>query len=127
MEGLKFKTPLAEFEIKNGIVYSKFVVVSATLERAQEHVRIIKETLAPMAPFLAITDISNSDRNATKEVRDCLNDKEMERLNKATALIANSMLTRMAGNLFIRFSSVAVPVAFFSNEADALKWIEEHR
>lgn len=127
MEGKKFSSPLADFHIKNGIVYSKMLPVTATLERAQQHVQTIKTELRDMVPFLGIVDISQADRSASKEVRECLNDKEMENMTAATALLSDSFITRSVGTLFIRFSKTEKPVSFFKTEVDAIKWLEKYR
>jgi hypothetical protein len=127
MEGKKFSTPLADFHVKNGVVHSKMLPVTATLERAQEHVRMIKEELRDMVPFVGLADISLADRSASKAVRDCLNDKEMEKMSSATAILSDSFLTRTVGSLFVRFSKVQTPVVFFSNESEALKWLEQYK
>lgn len=58
MEGKKFSTPLADFHIKNGIVYGTFFGMSPTLEQAQQHVKILLGELKDNAPFLAITNVS---------------------------------------------------------------------
>lgn len=127
MEGKKFSSPLADFHIKNGIVYSKMLPVTATLERAQQHVQTIKTELRDMVPFISIVDISQVDKAASKEVRNCLNDKEMENMSAATALLSDSFITRVAGTLFLQFSKAQKPVSFFKTEEDALKWIEKYR
>jgi hypothetical protein len=126
MEGKKFSTPLADFYIKNGIVYGTFFGISPTLEQAQEHVRIVKEALKDGAPFLSITDISAA-KSSSKEVRECLSSQDMVSLMKANALIAGSVIGRMMGNLFVRFSKMDKPISFFSNEAAALKWLEQYK
>lgn len=127
MEGKKFSTPLADVEFKNGIFHALHPAIEVTPEMALEHVRIMKQELAEYAPFLMLADISDSDKSVSKEVRDCLNDKELERMGKASALVARSLLTRMAGTLYVKFAGITTPTAFFSNEADALKWLEKYK
>jgi hypothetical protein len=128
MEGKKFSTPLSDFHIKNGIVYSTFYAGEVTVEKAKAHVRIMKEELKDIAPFLGLVDISKSDKSANnKEVRECLNDPELNEMTTATALVADSILIRMGGNLFIRFTKRDKPISFFANEAAALKWLEQYK
>lgn len=103
-----------------------FLGLSPTLEQAQEHVKILLGELKDGAPFLGLTDISAA-KSTTKEVRECLGGKEMVSLMKANALIAGSVIARMMGNLFVRFSKIDKPISFFSNEAAALKWLEQYR
>lgn len=128
MEGKKFATPLADNYVKNGIVYATFLPGEVTVARAQAHVNIVKEELKDMAPFLVLIDISKSDKSANnKEVREILSDQELNEMTIATALVADSVLIRMAGNLFIRFTKRTKPMSFFSNEADAVKWLEQYK
>jgi hypothetical protein len=96
------------------------------LAQAQEYVRIVLEELKEGAPFLGITNISAA-KSTTKEVRECLGCKELVDMMIANAMIANSLFTKMAGNLFLRFSKIDKPISFFTNEAAALKWLEQYR
>jgi hypothetical protein len=128
MEGKKFTTPLADNYVKNGIVYATFLPGEVTVARAQAHINIVKEELKDMAPFLVLIDISKSDKSANnKDVREILSDQELNEMTIATALVADSVFIRMAGNLFIRFTKRANPMSFFSNEADAIKWLEQYK
>lgn len=127
MEGKKFSTPLADIEIKNGIVYAMHSHAEVTVEHARKHVQLMKENLAPLAPFLMVADINNSTKSISKEVRDCLNDKELERMSKASALIANSLLTRLAGSLYLKFARILTPISFFSNEDEARMWLMQYK
>jgi hypothetical protein len=128
MEGKKFSTPLANVEVKNGIVCSTFLPIEITVEQMQTHVRTMKQELQEMKSFLALIDISQANKSINnKPIREVLNDKELDDMVAAMALVANSIFVRMAGNLFFRFSKRVKPISFFSTEAEALKWLEQYR
>jgi hypothetical protein len=128
MEGKKFSTPISNFHIKNGIVYSNLFPDEVTIEKAKTHVEIMKRELKGVVPFLGLVDISQAHKSMnTKVIRDALNDKELDEMTTATALVANSFWVKMGGNLFLRFIKMTKPISFFSTEAEALKWLEQYR
>lgn len=125
----KFSTPLANFEVSDGIVYSVYLPDKVNLEQVKEHVRIMLEELKHDAPFLTIADISKADRSNEKEARDYLSTPELSALSKATAVIADSMLARISANLYLRFAKNATPAPtkFFSTKEEALDWLQQFK
>ncbi|MFI5205071.1 MAG: hypothetical protein ACHQF2_11300 [Flavobacteriales bacterium] len=45
----------------------------------------------------------------------------------ASAIISDSLTTRLMVNFFVKLYPDTVPFKMFSNEADALKWLNQHR
>lgn len=125
----KFSTPLANFEISDGIVYSVYLPDKVNLEQVKEHARIMLEELKDGAPFLTIADISQADRSNEKEARDYLSTPELNALSKATAVIADSMLARISANLYLRFAKNATPAPtkFFSTKEEAITWLQQFK
>ena len=121
----KFSTPLANFEIADGIVYSKYLPHKVNLEQVKEHVRIMKAELPPYAPLLSIADISDADRSNEKESRDLLNDAELNSISKATAVVASSMIARISANLYLRFAKSSTPIKFFATKEEAVVWLKQ--
>ena len=52
--------------------------------------------------------------------------KELDSIVKALGIISASPLSKMVANLFFGLKPPAYPVKFFSNEADAKKWIKQY-
>lgn len=125
----KFSTPLAIYEVSDGVVYSVYVPDKVNLEQVKEHVRIILAELKEGAPHLTIADISQADRSNNKELRDHLSTPELSALSKATAVIADSIIARISANLYLRFSKnqSTAPTKFFANKEDALVWLQQFR
>jgi hypothetical protein len=61
----------------------------------------------------------------TKEVRDFYASKEMGENITAMAVLVGSLPTRIIGNFFIQTSRPHFPTKLFTNEAAAIKWINE--
>lgn len=71
-------------------------------------------------PFLVnIRDVKNS----TKEVRDFLASKKAAERVTVTALLIDSMVSAAIGNFFMRISKPPVPTKIFTDEGEAIKWL----
>jgi hypothetical protein len=60
----------------------------------------------------------------THEVRQTFSQPETVKLIKAVALLTTSGWTRMMANLSFAFKKPEIPVKFFTNEEDAVKWLQ---
>lgn len=107
---------------KNGIIYShpnpRFEG-KIDLMKAVESVKAIEEICdgspKPIIGFMA-------DHEITDEARKYL----LENIYvSCAALIANSFIAQMMANLIINFKKPPVPIRLFSNEEQALNWINE--
>jgi hypothetical protein len=123
----KFSTPLATFEVSDGVVYSIYLPDKVNLEQVKEHVSIMLAELKEGAPFVNIADISKADRSNNKELRDYLNTPELNALSKATAVVADSIIARISANLYLRFAKTTTPTKFFATKEDALVWVQQFK
>ena len=64
-------------------------------------------------------------KSVTKEARDYLAD-EGARLIKGGALIVESALNKMLGNLFLRINKPKIPVKLFTDEKEAKEWLQQY-
>ena len=64
-------------------------------------------------------------KSVTKEARDSLG-KEGVELIKAGALLINSPLTKMLGNIFLTLNKPKVPTKLFTDEEEAKEWLRQY-
>jgi len=79
-----------------------------------------KEKDIPPMPFLS--DIREI-KGASKEVRDYLADNELTPYIQKIAILVNSGLSKIIGNIFLRFSGPKYPAKIFTNESKAMEWL----
>ena len=83
----------------------------------------VTDTIDPYPLLVNIRGVKNS----TKEVRDFLaSPKAAERVT-VTALLIDSMVSATIGNFFMRISKPAVPTKIFTDEEEAIKWLNNKR
>lgn len=80
--------------------------------------------LSDNKPFFVLLDTSTGYFNVSPEGNTLLASKEYAQLRKATAIIAKSFATKLAGNFFIRFNKPPTPTRLFTDEAEAIKWLK---
>lgn len=121
------KSTIAEISFDNGIIYIDYYPMQeANLENAEELVNLIKTNFADVLPALLLSDISKL-KNTTKEARDYIGSDAVAPLLKASAVIANSLLSKIIGNLFLKFNKPTYPTKLFSDKQAALLWLETYR
>jgi hypothetical protein len=64
-------------------------------------------------------------RSVTKEARDYLAD-EGSRLIKGGALLVDSALTKMLGNIFLQINKPQVPLKLFTDKDEAREWLQQY-
>lgn len=72
--------------------------------------------------FAVLTDASNFF-STTSELRQLLSSKEFTDLRFATAIVTQSMASKIIGNFFIKVNKPATPTKLFSNENLAFDWL----
>jgi len=73
--------------------------------------------------FAVLTDAS-SFFSTTNELRELLASKEFTDKRFATAIVTQSMASKIIGNFFIRVNKPASPTKLFSNEEEAFQWLK---
>lgn len=116
------------FSISNGIITGKYKMNAIIgLMEAKEAVRN-RIKLAQNTPMPILID-GRSLFKITKEARDYFSSEEGSELLSAAALIVDSSLTKMLANFFIRINikKPLIPIKLFSDEQEAIKWLEEYK
>jgi hypothetical protein len=117
-----FETPIStHWFIENGIMCT----VSKPVERKIEHyhnlTQLYKRFTKNGNRLCVISDTTNS-MPLNEEISSYLV-KEMPQYIKARAIIAHAKFDSTYLKTFLKFNLEGIPVAVFSNEEDALKWI----
>ncbi|HCQ30686.1 MAG TPA: hypothetical protein DIU39_10390 [Flavobacteriales bacterium] len=69
-------------------------------------------------------EIFPPDSDATLEAREYFADKQRNKIKKAEAFIVKSLAHRLVAKFHLNFYKPEHKIKVFSNEADALKWLE---
>lgn len=120
------KTPLGEIYAEAGILYITFTNEDMRLEDAKVHVEMILENFADVLPLPTLVNNGNL-KNSSKEARDYFAGPDMAKISTVLALLINSSLAKIAGNLFLQFNKPNVPTKLFTDRAKALEWLNTVR
>jgi hypothetical protein len=63
----------------------------------------------------------------TREAREYTSGKEVAGLDKAMAIITDSLPTKLMANFFIKFNKPQAPTKMFTSKNAALAWLETYR
>ncbi len=121
-----FKTNIAECYVKDGVLFTHFMVEELLLDELKTHTATLRTAFADVLPLPSIV-YSGNMKVATKEVRDYAAQDGSAGIVVASAIIQTSMLMRIGANLFLTFSKPKYPIKAFSDEASALKWLEQYK
>jgi hypothetical protein len=122
MQEKKYTSAIAEMHYKNDILYIKYIGADISLADVKVFVEDFLREFAEAIPVRTLSDIS-AQKTPKKEVRDYLGSPEVVKNLKASAIVANSILSKMAGNLFLTFSRPNSPTKMFSDLAAAEIWL----
>jgi len=64
--------------------------------------------------------------SVSKEAREIMTAKSVEKGRLATAFIINSLSQRMLGNFYIQMNKPKVPAKLFTKKEEALKWVKKY-
>lgn len=119
------ETKYAYFHITNGILhctYKKMDEVNLEIAKIGAKVRI---EYSNNVSYPCLFDIRLLG-SMTKEARDYLADKGNE-LVIASALLVESTIIRVIANFFITVNKPKNPTRIFTNENEAIKWLEKYK
>lgn len=94
------------------------------LEDAQNHFYTIKERMVD-GLYYVVADLRATKRPPTKEVRDFMASKEVTQYIGGLAVLVKSGVSKMFGNIFLKFSKPDHPTKIFTNEAQAKEWLKQ--
>lgn len=122
MQEKKYSSPIANIHYKEGILYIKYLSADISLAELKAFVDDLLREFAEAIPVRILSDIS-AQKTPSKEVRDYLARPEIVKNLKASAIVANSTLSKIAGNLFLMFNRPNSPTKIFSDVAAAEAWL----
>lgn len=93
------------------------------LNQIKEHIATLKEHIGE-GKFLFLSDITGV-KSVSKAVREYLASEVVDNICAAHAIYTNSTITRIIGNLFIKFNQPIYPNHLFSNKDKAKEWLLE--
>ena len=126
MNERKLSCDLADAVFKDGILRINYKGLMADLDEIKAFISALKVEFADVMPVLVVSDITKQ-KSPKKEVRDYMSAPEVMEMSIADAVVANSLLSKIVGNLYLSFNKPSVPTKIFSDEVSALKWLEQFR
>lgn len=99
--------------------------VEIGLKEARENTEAIN-TLFCGKKFPLLVD-ARSIHYMTREARDHFSIKNRETVINCFAILVQSPLSRIIGNFFMSLNKPSVPARLFTDERDALQWLEKFR
>ncbi len=85
-----------------------------------------KTELFGLQPHTAII-IPGNYSSISNEARDFASSKEAYEGAIAKTIVAKSLAIRLIGNFFIKYNRPPAPTRLFSNEKDAIRWLNQKR
>lgn len=117
-----------EFKVENGILYGPYPDgVELGLDLVQQMVKKRLEFLEEKE-YPAIVDTTGI-KSVTKEARDYMASDEASQGIVAAALLSKSLFSTFVSNFFIKVSLIKapIPVKSFTNEKEALEWLDQFK
>jgi len=98
-----------------------------TLAEMKEHLNARTNRFKEQFPVRCVLINNVPIKPTTKEYRDYAAGEEMKKLFTALAIVMeNNPMTKIAGNLFLKFSRPAYPTKIFNDERQALNWLKQY-
>ncbi|MCH2043099.1 MAG: STAS/SEC14 domain-containing protein [Saprospiraceae bacterium] len=117
-----------ETSCTNNILYPNRLIVSNwklkkyhSLEQVKNHIFVLKQNIGK-GKFFFLSDIT-AVKSVSKPVREYLASEVVDTICAAHAIYTNSAITRMIGNLFIKFNKPVYPNQLFTNKDTAHEWL----
>lgn len=124
----ELNTPYANYKIIDGILHFTYMPgIRVTKEIAQKIVEDrVKFIEGQVYPSLGKDD---GIKGADKDARDYLSTQEAIQGVSAAAFLAKSEFFKFLVNFFIKVNVISqkIPVKVFTDESDALKWLEQFK
>ena len=127
MEELKEETSTqklywdSENEIVRCILFADLTTEELAMENvdAQERIRdsLNKEKTRVLIDITKVTEIA-------KEARDYFANERTSSIQRATALLINSPVSRIIGNFFMGLNKPISPTKLFTDPQEAIKWLQ---
>jgi hypothetical protein len=112
-----------KYEIIDNIMYAEFY--NSIIHDIQIAREIVEERIELFGDksYLAVIDITNV-KSATKDARKYMScTKNGFNGIVAAAIISNKLVSMPIYNLFIKINKPEIPIKFFSNKKEAIRWL----
>lgn len=120
------KTEIYELWLKNGIIYGRYLKETVVdLEISKQILR--DRTILSKGKAYPLLGFASKVKYWTKEAKEFHSGEEYSRLLKAVALIFPSGIFSVLYNFYVRFYISKFPIRSFTNEKEALKWLEKYK
>lgn len=119
------QTPMADVYLQDGILFMTVTNPNITLDDAKRHLQLVKEAFQDIAPWPSMIE-GTMRANVSKEARDFLGGDEVTAVTRCGALLVESTVARIGGNLFLQFFKPKYPTKIFTDKEKALEWIRQH-
>ncbi len=110
---------------EDGVLRGKVFADNLTLDMVETGVRE-RVRLCGGTAFPVLSDIRKI-KHVDKEARAYLAKSESTVLIRAGAFLVNNQLQKILGNFFILIDKPEIPTRLFTNEADALAWLQQFK
>ncbi len=121
-------TSVASLHLEDGVAHFQMLDPNPSLESYQQHFRDSKPLFeAGILPLPAMVYTAGGKIGYTKEVRDFMSTAEFGEYVTAMAIIVDSVIARVAANLFLKVSHVVYPTQLFTDKEKALTWLQQYK
>lgn len=117
------KSPYVTYEIKNHILYGKYLPTNISLDVAQGAVAFRKQITKDNS-YVNLVDCTNVSK-FEKQARDYLSSGEATKGVLAGAILINSSFQAAIANFFIKVTNPKIPTKIFTSEEKAIEWIQQ--
>lgn len=122
----RIKTALYELWLQDGIIYGSYPI--GTIVDLELSKKVLKDrTKLSDGKAYPILGYGANVKYWTKEAKEFHSSEEYSRLIKAVALVYDSPIISIIITFYYRFYKSAFPIKSFSNEKQALKWLEQFK
>ena len=117
-------TPCAQLtHLDNGIIRAEFYAILDSAKDAKKHAEdCLVFTNGEKRPYLS--DVRKV-KKTTREARLVFASEVSAQACKAVALIIGSGISKIMGNIFMKFNKPLYPTKIFTNEEQAKKWLKQ--
>jgi hypothetical protein len=109
----------------DGIIRVRHIAIEQTVADARENVAAVR-LLSPYYRALLLVEVGLMGR-VPPEVRSYYESEEVVQVIGALALLVDSPISRLAGNIVLRFYRLQTPIRLFTNELFAVRWLQRQR
>lgn len=126
IEEIKTSIAIVKLYKKKRYVYHDcFPKKHDNLAEMKQYVKTVNLFIRDYTPIASLMDIRKV-KGSSKKVRDFMS--SISSINEDTlclAVLVNAGISKIIGNIFLKFSSPSYPTRLFTNKDKAITWLEE--